>query len=157
MRAITVRQPFAWAIAHLGKDVENRSREHPWQAAVGEQLAIHAAAAHYSRTYDEAESVEHDVVMTAMDNGVDFGWEVRDELDVRSAIVALARLEEVHHADTCRNGCSPWAMPGQWHLVLTRTYALPRPVRGPGRLGLWTVPTQAVDAISYDSPGRVEW
>jgi hypothetical protein len=26
MRALTVRQPWAWAIVHGGKDIENRTR-----------------------------------------------------------------------------------------------------------------------------------
>jgi len=42
--ALSVRQPWAWAIIHAGKDIENRS----WQAAKkggmrGGRIAIHAA------------------------------------------------------------------------------------------------------------------
>ena len=41
MKAVTVRQPFAWAIAAGFKDVENRS----WAPRIelGEIVAIHAA------------------------------------------------------------------------------------------------------------------
>lgn len=44
-RALSVRQPWAWAIIHAGKDIENRS----WQAvnhglAVRGRVAIHASA-----------------------------------------------------------------------------------------------------------------
>lgn len=142
MRAITVRQPFAWAIAHLGKDVENRGREHPWQSAVGETIAIHAAAAHYGRNYDEAEEVDLDVITTAMCNGYEIGWEIREELEVRSAIVAVAQLEEVHHADLCGSQCSEWAVAREWHLVLTHVQPLPRPVPARGMLGLWSLTEQ---------------
>ncbi len=38
MRALTIRQPWAWAIAVAGKDVENRS----WQTSHRGLLAIHA-------------------------------------------------------------------------------------------------------------------
>lgn len=153
MRAITVRQPFAWAIAHLGKGVENRGRKHPWQSAVGEDVAIHAAAAHYGRNYDESEEVDLDVITTAMSNGIDFDWEIRDELDVRSAIVAVARLEEVHHADTCRNACSDWAVADGWHLVLSRIVPLSRPVPAKGMLGLWTL-TPEQEARVLEQVGR---
>jgi len=39
MRALSVRQPWAWAILHLGKDVENRS----WRTAYRGRFAIHAS------------------------------------------------------------------------------------------------------------------
>jgi len=41
--AISVRQPWAWAILHAGKDVENRSRAGPFRRAVGQRVLIHAS------------------------------------------------------------------------------------------------------------------
>ncbi|MET7669386.1 hypothetical protein [Micromonospora luteifusca] len=38
LRAITVKQPWAWAIAHGGKNIENRSRDITYRG----RLAIHA-------------------------------------------------------------------------------------------------------------------
>jgi hypothetical protein len=54
-RALSVRQPWAWAIVHAGKDVENRS----WQAvnhglAVRGRIAIHAAKGMTKYEYDDA-------------------------------------------------------------------------------------------------------
>ena len=45
MRAISVRQPHAWAIIHGGKDVENRSQRAAFQfkPAIGERVLIHAS------------------------------------------------------------------------------------------------------------------
>jgi len=45
MRAISVRQPHAWAIIHGGKDVENRSQRAAFQfkTAIGERVLIHAS------------------------------------------------------------------------------------------------------------------
>jgi hypothetical protein len=45
MRAISVRQPYAWAIIHGGKDVENRSQRAAFQfkPAIGARLLIHAS------------------------------------------------------------------------------------------------------------------
>lgn len=56
MRALTVRQPFAWAIAHGHKPVENRTWAPPL-GAVGERIAIHAAvvgATDYRATFTRA-------------------------------------------------------------------------------------------------------
>src|SRR5580658_10497596 len=43
-RAISIRQPWAWAIVHAGKDVENRKRPSQFQAAIGRRVFIHAAS-----------------------------------------------------------------------------------------------------------------
>jgi hypothetical protein len=53
--ALSVRQPWAWAIIHAGKDVENRS----WQAVnhglnVRGRIAIHAAKGMTRREYEDA-------------------------------------------------------------------------------------------------------
>lgn len=39
MKAITVRQPWAWAILYAGKNIENRS----WRTHIRGPIAIHAA------------------------------------------------------------------------------------------------------------------
>lgn len=54
-RALSVRQPWAWAIIHAGKDIENRS----WQSLkhMGDPLgrvALHASQGITQREYDEA-------------------------------------------------------------------------------------------------------
>jgi hypothetical protein len=41
MKALTVKQPFAWAILYAGKDIENRS----WRTHYRGPLIIHAGAA----------------------------------------------------------------------------------------------------------------
>jgi hypothetical protein len=41
--AISVRQPWAWAIVYGGKDVENRSAPRRFQPAVGHRVLIHAS------------------------------------------------------------------------------------------------------------------
>jgi hypothetical protein len=44
-RAIAIRQPFAWAVIHAGKDVENRSATaiRAYRPAVGCRVMIHAS------------------------------------------------------------------------------------------------------------------
>lgn len=54
--ALSVRQPWAWALIYGGKDVENRSEaavRHGMRAQVGKRIAIHAAK---GMTRDEYES-----------------------------------------------------------------------------------------------------
>jgi hypothetical protein len=61
MLALSVRQPWAWAIIHAGKDVENRSwspaggnaRQARQLAVQGERIAIHAAAGMTQLEYHE--------------------------------------------------------------------------------------------------------
>ena len=45
-RAISIRPPWAWAVVHAGKDVENRSATAPRQfkSAVGQRVLIHASS-----------------------------------------------------------------------------------------------------------------
>jgi hypothetical protein len=45
MRAIAIRQPWAWAVIYAGKDCENRSERasRVFQAAVGKRIYVHAS------------------------------------------------------------------------------------------------------------------
>jgi hypothetical protein len=44
MRAITLWQPWASLVAEGIKTLETRPKQHPWRSAIGETIAIHAAA-----------------------------------------------------------------------------------------------------------------
>lgn len=56
--ALSVRQPWAWAIVHGGKDVENRSQaaiiNGNMRTAIGERIAIHAGIGMTQDEYREA-------------------------------------------------------------------------------------------------------
>jgi hypothetical protein len=56
MHAISIRQPWAWAIIHAGKDVENRSEYAPRQfgLAVGKRVFIHASKTMTADEYERA-------------------------------------------------------------------------------------------------------
>ena len=53
-RAIAIRQPWAWAVAHAGKDVENRGPHAPRQfkAAIGQPILVHASKAMTADEYE---------------------------------------------------------------------------------------------------------
>lgn len=121
IRALTVLQPWAACIAHLGKTVENRA----WTTTYRGPVAIHAG-----RRYDPSVWEIRRKVGEVLQRGGNFAR-------VRGAIIALAELIDVHR---CDGSCSEWAWPDQWHFVLADTRAItPIPCRG--ALGLWRVPT----------------
>lgn len=152
MRILTVRQPWAWAIIHGGKNVENRVRN-----IAGDYrgpVAIHVAqadadSAPESLWLDHAnwyrarrpQPMKFDPAWS--DRGLIIG--VVDLVDVHSASVIGGCGRMPHdcdeHPNGCRHHCSPWAMgpaPEGWyqHLVFENPRALDEPIPHEGALGL---------------------
>ncbi|MFL5344378.1 MAG: hypothetical protein ACJ8AT_06280 [Hyalangium sp.] len=124
LHALTLQQPWATAVAELGKDVENRVWA-PYQARVGQPLAIHAGL-----VYDQqsAEGIRQE-----------FGLKVPGRHACpRGAVVAVAML-----AGASRDSASRWAVAGQWHWHLEGVVQLVRPVPCKGAQGLWHLPAEA--------------
>lgn len=119
MKALTIRQPWADAIAHQMKRVENRT----WKTNYRGLVLIHAAAAH-----DPAAVV--------------YG----PRPDTRSAVLAIARITDCHYSDDGQC-CGPWGQENVYHWTLDNLSTLPEPVPCKGRLGLWTPPTDVVTAV----------
>lgn len=131
MKALTIRQPWAGAIAHQTKRVENRT----WKLPVkheGARILIHAGA-------------QRDKFATV------YG----DHLDVYSAIVAIATITGCHWAETGRL-CGPWSEPDAYHWTLADVAALPEPVPAKGMLGFWTPDEDTVNAVLRQETG-VAW
>ena len=51
MKALSIRQPWAWLILHAGKDIENRR----WSTRVRGRILIHAAKGMTRTEYDAAQ------------------------------------------------------------------------------------------------------
>jgi hypothetical protein len=119
--ALTLHQPWAHAIAHLGKRVECRCWQPP---AHIRRILIHAG---------KADSPAGWVMLRQL------GFAVQPETVAASAIVAVADLAGVcsDAVDGGPCGCSRWAMPGQHHWLLGTVWPLARPVPCPGRQRLW--------------------
>ena len=136
MRAITVRQPHAWAIIHGGKDVENRSRN--IAGSYRGPVAIHAGLAKFEQggMSSEAHRRAH-------------GSEVGTEI-VFGALIGVVDLVEVHDGNECNAGwlCSLWAMHDHQHLVLSNPRPLAKPISYKGALGLWTLPDGVIPEAS---------
>lgn len=170
LRVLTVRQPWAWAIVHGGKDVENRVRN--IAGAYRGPIAIHAGLA-----FDQAASFGSIALKAAMDSsavaaGADvfsggYMWDLgtpdpRKAWGVHGAIVGVVDLVEVHHSTMyCftalgqhDNGeiefarpCSPWALDDSHHLVLANPRPLREPIPFKGALGLRRLPVEVAEQV----------
>lgn len=113
-RALTVRQSWAWAIVHAGKDVENRT----WQTHYRGSLLIHAGSA---------------LDRTGSERLAEMAIEVPSARDLlRGAVIGCVEI-----MDCVLSAPSPWAIDGMWHWVLANPRPVDPPVTCPGRLGLW--------------------
>ena len=94
MRGLTLHQPWAWAIAHAGKNVENRTWAPP-AYMIGERIAIHAG----KRFDEEAWTFLSDPSCSPIDESLAaedglFDVPCADEITL-GAVVATATLSEV--------------------------------------------------------------
>lgn len=156
MRAITVRQPWAWAIVHGGKDVENRTRN--IAGAYRGPVAVHAGCAFDDvmprslepvvHVFAESRHYERGAVVGVVDlvdvhRGPDRGPEpVRGCWRPADVLGWTPLVENDEYAR-----CSAWGMADHHHLVLANPRPLPRPIPWRGQLGLWTVPADLEAAI----------
>lgn len=158
MRILTVRQPYAWAIIHGGKDVENRVRN--IAGSYRGPVAIHAALA-FAQDYDKAKQTCDRLVPESE-------W---DRPLYRGEIIGVVDLVDVHHGQpsdlkpptcwqTCDDlgwmpfdrkdswpdfeprMCSEWGEQDAYHLVLANPRPLSEPIPYKGALGLRTVPPE---------------
>jgi len=130
MQVLSVRQPWAWAIARGHKEVENRTWDTPYRG----QLAIHASLR------VDTNSLGRPLVRDA-------GWDPADPLAATGGIVAVVTLAGVCGAAKVGRpcGCGDWAEPKSYHWRLSDIVALAQPVMTIGQPSLWT-PGPAVAA-----------
>lgn len=124
MKALTLWQPWAWAIAAGHKKVENRGFAPKFM--IGERFAIHAG-----KTYDPAVLVEI---------CREFAIEMPNKM-VTSAIVAVATLEEI-----VTRSNDPWFV-GPYGLVLRDVVAINPPVPCKGAQGFWEIPPDVLAQV----------
>lgn len=126
MRAISLRQPWAWAIFH-GKPVENRT----WWTAYRGPLLIHA-----SKTLD-----------------IDGAWwifENREQLDLPMVTVEYllsrpvgAFVGKVEMVDCVKNYRSPWFF-GPYGHVYRNSEEFETPIPYRGKQGIFFVPEEVI-------------
>ena len=128
MKAITIHQPWAWAIAQGIKPVENRT----WRTDYRGELAVHAGVSRISLRRGR-EVLEHLGILVPPDDALVFG-----------AIVGLVDLVDSLPVEQAPSG--PFrAGPMCWLLRHSRQIA---PVPCKGQLGLFTLRDEVVAQIT---------
>lgn len=122
--ALSLRQPWAWAILHAGKRIENRSRRTHYRG----EFLIHASSSYKFRIYNAA---------------VEFIREIRPDLTVpaweqlpHGAIVGVARVAACIEVDPWDPATSDWAV-GPFGYVLEDVRPLLQPIPCKGALGFF--------------------
>lgn len=145
MRALTVQQPYAWAVCVGGKTVENRSDRRgelqavrSWSRASGHTVAVHTSRRDAGQ--DAYRLVRN---LSSVEVSLPSGGS-RPTVWAYGAVIATALVTGVHGASACYDPasgryCSPWAEPHAAHLVLDDVRVLHRPVEARGQLGLWEI------------------
>jgi hypothetical protein len=132
MKALTIRQPWAWAVVHGGKNVESRRRRTAYRGP----LLIHAA-----KNADPDPDVTARVLWTMADPET-FG-QPRAAWQARQAVIGVAWL-----ADVLTDSPSPWATTGWYHWVLEFPAPVDPPIPCPGRPGLWIPPRTLTERLT---------
>ena len=110
--ALSIRQPWAWAIIHAGKDVENRE----WPTKMRGPICIHAAKSSAWQEWDEATGFMH------FDMGI--------VAPLRSGIAMGGIIGTAEIVDCVEASDSPWFF-GRYGFVLRNVQPVDFiPVRG---------------------------
>ncbi|MEU2426945.1 hypothetical protein ABZ619_39035 [Streptomyces sp. NPDC007851] len=150
VRGLTIRQPWAFAIAEGYKAVENRTRRTNYRG----RLLIHAGLRHDSTVPIVRYSRDAAIRLDELGGSGNF-WEARRHVPsalyqphptlALGAVIATARLAGCHEAvDGC---CAPWGFPDCWHWELADVQPLQRAVAHTGALTLWRVDQALTDAV----------
>jgi hypothetical protein len=143
VRALTIQQPWLWAIVRGGKNPENRANRKGQRAAKAQFNHPGPLLLHSGQRYAGEEAYRTVRRLATVDPGHPGG--PRSETAwAFGSFVASAVLESVHTAEECEDlergrFCSPWAEPNAAHLQFTGIRELTRPIPHPGALGLWKV------------------
>ena len=159
MKALTVKNPWAWAIIHFGKDVENRSRPtshrgrlyiHVAQTEAPEALIFPAFQSGVSElSPEEIETLAKEGVLCIEDHEPTFGI-IPEQ---RGLVIGTVDVVNCHHSSKCQvresanhvdghytgSLCSQWAMDDSYHWTLSNPRPLEIPFEARGKLGLWNV------------------
>jgi hypothetical protein len=151
-RGLTIKQPWAFAIAEGFKTIENRSRRTNYRG----QLLIHAGRAADDTVtiarYSRDAAIRFDQL-----GGRSNYLDVRNHIPSRivtppatalalSGVIATAQLVGCHQAtDGC---CAPWGFPDQWHWELANVRPLQRAIPKAGALGLWKPDAALLAAVA---------
>lgn len=136
MKALSIRQPWAWAILYAGKDIENRD----WRCRLRGRVLVHASQGMTFNEYDGALNFMHGVSEThPFPRGL--------TLPRAAALTRGALVGSVEIVDCVSQSASPWFM-GTIGFVLRNPVAFKQPVPFKGSLGFFDVPDSVVAGAS---------
>ncbi len=135
MWALTLHQPWAWAIAHADKDVENRTWQ-PIRGVVGTPIAIHAGKEVDEEAYAAFKKGLYGPQAAAVDD-----WPM-----ALGGVVAVATVDRV---ETLGPGPAPFSRwyAGPYGWVLRDVVPLLAPVPCRGMQMLWHLPPDVEAAV----------
>lgn len=124
MKALSIRQPWAWLIVNGHKDVENRE----WSTNYRGRVLIHAGKTMTRNEYD-------DCLSTALHVGYNQYFPTREQLE-RGGIVGVATIVGCVASE---DRSSPWHMPDQFGFLIENAKPIPF-VACKGMLNFFNVP-----------------
>jgi hypothetical protein len=156
--ALSIWAPWAFAILHLGKTIENRTlrgaKRNGFPRHFFGEFWLHSSlwpgsgrrplnAAQQHELKDEFRSA----FARSGHSKESFRTVTLDEIDgMRGKIVGRVTV-----TDYVEQSESPWFVPGSLGLVLTNPVALAAPVEASGALGWWRVPQDKLDQLREGS------
>lgn len=148
--AITLWPEWAYAVAHLGKNIENRTWEPP-DGLLGQMIAIHGGVSIGGRASKKPgfafEAIRQMTLTAAMcGQSEDVLRTITPGVVTEKGrgIVAVARLKGVHRHP---EGLRWYAGDNLFGWVLGDVYTLPRPVPCMGAQGLWRLHPETLEAV----------
>lgn len=137
MRALTLWQPWAFAIAHLGKDVENRTWKPPGDIQ-GQRIAIHAG-----------KRIDWDATWALHAEGHSIPLK-----PITGAVVAVATVSGFVTENHGTRRRSPW-FAGAYGWCLDDVIVLPDPVVCRGAQRLWALPSEVEGQVLTQVIGQL--
>jgi hypothetical protein len=131
MKALSIRQPWAWAILYLGKRVENRT----WRTRFQGKIYIHAGL-RFDK--DALEDLEADIQRIPQ--------EQREPCHLGALVVGTAFVVDCVEPDDVPRGQEVWAV-GPWCFILEDVTPLEKPIPCKGALGFFEVASPIERAI----------
>ncbi|KVD71843.1 hypothetical protein WI89_01060 [Burkholderia ubonensis] len=127
MKALSIRQPWAWLVASGHKDIENRT----WRTAYRGPLLIHASAGMTRQEYEDA------FQFALQAGGIQLAYRMPGVKELeRGGIIGVADLM---HVVSPAARMSLWHMDGCYGLHLCNARPLPF-IPYKGQLGIFDVP-----------------
>jgi hypothetical protein len=129
MKAFTVTQPWGYAIAHLGKSIENRAQKTTYRGPV---------LIHVGLTMNDPAAIHLRLLGYVVDPDV-----MQRQL---GKVIGVTELVDCCRPPGCHHSPTRWAT-NAWHWVLGQFIAFEEPIAYRGQLGLWTFPDELLKGV----------